>query len=152
METRLQGQIALDEIDRLADVCDPATKVLIIGRVNDVHLYRELVRRGVSEYLVAPVNPLHLIEVISGLYTSPDAAPIGRVISFVGARGGVGSSTLSHNVAWCIAERMHINTRWSISICRFGTAGLDFNEEPGQGVAEALTAPERWTTCCSTAC
>ncbi len=143
VETRLQGQIALDEIDRLADVCDPATKVLIIGRVNDVHLYRELVRRGVSEYLVAPVNPLHLIEVISGLYTSPDAAPIGRVISFVGARGGVGSSTLSHNVAWCIAERMHINTALVDLDLPFGTAGLDFNEEPGQGVAEALTAPER---------
>ena len=68
VETRLQGKAALDEIDRLADVCDPATKVVVVGRVNDVELYRELIRRGVSEYLVAPLNPLHLIEVISGLY------------------------------------------------------------------------------------
>jgi pilus assembly protein CpaE len=143
VETRLQGQTALEEIDRLAEVCDPATKVLIIGRVNDVHLYRELVRKGVSEYLVAPVNPLHLIEVISGLYLNPDAAPIGRVISFVGARGGAGSSTLAHNVGWCIAERLHINTAIVDLDLPFGTTGLDFNEEPGQGVAEALSAPER---------
>ena len=143
VETRLQGKTAVEEIDRLADVCDPATKVLVVGRVNDVELYRELMRRGVSEYLVAPLNPLHLIEVISGLYLSPDAAPIGRVVSFVGARGGAGSSTLSHNVGWCIAERMKINTTIVDLDMPFGTMGLDFNEEPSQGVADALSAPER---------
>ena len=110
VETRLQGEAALAEIDRLAEVCDPTTKVVIVGRVNDVELYRELIRRGVSEYLVAPVSPLHLIEVISGLYLNPDAAPIGRVVSFIAARGGAGSSTLAHNAGWSIAERLHINT------------------------------------------
>jgi pilus assembly protein CpaE len=143
VETRLQGKTAVEEIDRLADVCDPATKVVVVGRVNDVELYRELMRRGVSEYLVAPLNPLHLIEVISGLYLSPDSAPIGRVVSFVGARGGAGSSTLSHNVGWCIAERMKINTTIVDLDMPFGTMGLDFNEEPSQGVADALSAPER---------
>lgn len=143
VETRLQGQAAIEEIDRLAEVCDPSTKVLIIGRVNDVELYRELIRRGVSEYLVAPLNPLDLIEVISGLYLDPEAAPIGRVVAFVGARGGAGSSTLAHNVAWCIAERMKVNTTIVDFDLAFGTVGLNFNEEPGQGVADALSAPER---------
>jgi pilus assembly protein CpaE len=143
VETRLQGQAAIEEIDRLAEVCDPSTKVLIIGRVNDVELYRELIRRGVSEYLVAPLNPLDLIEVISGLYLDPDAAPIGRVVTFMGARGGAGSSTLAHNVGWCIAERLKVNTTIVDFDLAFGTVGLNFNEEPGQGVADALTAPER---------
>ena len=143
VETRLQGKTAVEEIDRLADVCDPATKVVVVGRVNDVELYRELMRRGVSEYLVAPLNPLHLIEVISGLYLSPDSAPIGRIVSFVGARGGAGSSTLAHNVGWCIAERMKINTTIVDLDMPFGTMGLDFNEEPSQGIADALSAPER---------
>ncbi len=143
VETRLQGQTALDEIDRLAEVCDPSTKVIIIGRVNDVELYRGLIRRGASEYLVAPVNPLHLIEVISGLYLDPDAEPIGRIITFVGARGGVGSSTVAHNIGWCIAEMMQIDTTIVDLDLPFGTTGLDFNEEVGQGVADALTAPER---------
>src|SRR6201995_978773 len=143
VETRLNGQAALDELDRLAEVCDPSTKVVVIGRVNDVELYRELMRRGASEYLVAPLNPLHLIEVISGLYLDPEAAPIGRVVAFVGARGGCGSSALSHNVGWCIAEELRINTTIIDLDLPFGTTGLDFNDEPNQGVADALAAPER---------
>ncbi|MBV9572000.1 MAG: AAA family ATPase [Alphaproteobacteria bacterium] len=143
VETRLQGKAAIEEIDRLAQVCDPSSKVIIIGRVNDVELYRELMRRGVSEYLVAPLNPLHLIEVISGLYLNPEAAPIGRVVSFFGSRGGSGSSTLAHNVGWCIAERLGINTTIVDLDLSFGTVGLNFNEEPGQGVAEAISSPER---------
>jgi pilus assembly protein CpaE len=143
VETRLNGQAALDELDRLANVCDPSTKVIVIGRTNDVELYRELMRRGASEYLVAPLSPLHLIEVISGLYLEPGASPVGRVITFVGARGGVGSSTLAHNVGWCIAEELQINTTIVDFDLPFGTVGLDFNDEPGQGVADALSAPER---------
>jgi pilus assembly protein CpaE len=143
VETRLQGKAAVEDVDRLAEVCDPATKVVVVGRVNDVELYRELMRRGVSEYLVAPVNPLHLIETISGLYLDPDAAPIGRVIAFMPARGGSGSSTLAHNVGWCTAEQLRINTTIIDLDLPFGTAGLDFNEEPAQGVFDALSAPER---------
>lgn len=143
VETRLKGQEALDELDRLAEVCDPSTKVIVVGRVNDVELYRELMRRGASEYLVAPLNPLHLIEVISGLYLDPDASPIGRVVAFVGARGGSGSSTLAHNVGWCVAEELHINTTIVDFDLPFGTTGLDFNDEPGQGIVDALSSPER---------
>jgi pilus assembly protein CpaE len=143
VETRLNGQAALDELDRLAAVCDPATKVVVVGRTNDVELYRELIRRGASEYLVAPLAPLQFIEVISGLYLDPGADPIGRVISFIGARGGAGSSTIAHNVGWCIAEELHINTTIVDFDLPFGTLGLDFNDEAGQGVAEALSAPER---------
>ncbi len=143
VETHAQGQAALDELEQLSTVCDPATKVLVVGRVNDVHLYRELVRRGVSEYLVAPLNPLQIIETVSGLYMKPDAPPIGRVIVFVAARGGTGSSTIAHNVGWCIAEGLKIDTAIVDLDLPFGTTGLDFNEDPGQGVADALVAPER---------
>jgi pilus assembly protein CpaE len=143
VETRLHGQAALDELERLAEVCDPATKVVVVGRTNDVELYRELMRRGASEYLVAPLAPLQLIEVISGLYLDPAAAPIGRVVAFIGARGGAGSSTLAHNVGWCIAEELHINTTIVDFDLPFGTLGLDFNDEVSQGVADALSAPER---------
>ena len=152
VETRLQGKAALDDIDRLAHVCDPATKVLVIGRHNDVELYRELIRRGVSEYLVAPLNPLNLIETISGLYTDRESQPIGRVVAFVGARGGAGSSTLAHNVGWCVAERLKIHTTIIDFDLPFGTLGLDFNEEPTQTVADALAAPERLDEFCSIAC
>ena len=143
VETRLTGEEALGELDALAEVCDPATKVIVVGRVNDVGLYRELMRRGASEYLVAPLAPLQLIEVIAGLYTDRDSAPIGKVVAFISARGGAGSSTLSHNVAWCIAEEMHIETTLVDLDLPFGTCGLDFNDESSQGVGDALSAPER---------
>jgi pilus assembly protein CpaE len=133
----------LDELDRLAEVCDPATKVIVVGRHNDVELYRDLMRRGASEYLVAPLSPLQLIEVISGLYLDPAAKPVGRVIAFVGARGGAGSSTIAHNVGWYIADELQINTTIVDFDLAFGTTGLDFNDEAGQGVADALAAPER---------
>jgi pilus assembly protein CpaE len=143
VETKLQGEEALLELDRLAEVCDPATKVVVVGRSNDVELYRELMRRGASEYLVAPLSPLQLIEVVSGLYLDPGAAPIGRVVAVVGARGGSGSSTLSHNIGWCIAEELHINTTVIDMDLPFGTVGLDFNDEASQGICDALSAPER---------
>jgi pilus assembly protein CpaE len=143
VETKLQGKAALEDVERLANVCDPATKVIVVGRVNDVELYRELMRRGVSEYLVAPLDPLHLIETISGLYVDRDTQPVGRVVAFVSARGGVGSSTLAHNVGWCIAERLRVATTIIDFDLPFGTLGLDFNEEPTQSVADALVSPER---------
>ena len=143
VETKLQGEEALLELDRLAEVCDPATKVVVVGRSNDVELYRELMRRGASEYLVAPLSPLQLIEVVSGLYLDPGSAPIGRVVAVIGARGGAGSSTLSHNIGWCIAEELHINTTVIDLDLPFGTVGLDFNDEASQGICDALSAPER---------
>jgi pilus assembly protein CpaE len=143
VETRLQGDDVISELEQLASVCDESTKVIVVGRVNDVHLYRELTRRGVSEYLVAPLDPLHFIETISGLYAGPKAAPIGRVTAFMGARGGVGASTLAHNTAWFVAEGLKIDTTIIDFDLAFGTLGLDFNEDSGQGIADALASPER---------
>jgi pilus assembly protein CpaE len=89
------------------------------------------------------LSPLQLIEVVSGLYLDPGAAPIGRVVAVVGARGGSGASTLAHNIGWCVAEELHINTTIIDMDLPFGTVGLDFNDEAGQGVCDALSSPER---------
>lgn len=130
-------------LEELAGVCDAGTKVIVIGQVNDIILYRELIRQGVSEYLVGPLTVPQVIDAVSTLYVDPGATPIGRSLVFTGVKGGVGSSTLAHNVSWCIAERlMHDVTLIDLDL-PFGTAGLDFNEDPTQGVADALIAPER---------
>nr|TFG54668.1 MAG: CtpF protein [Hyphomicrobiales bacterium] len=143
IETAAQGTAALDELESLAEVCEESTKVLIIGQANDVQLYRKLIRQGVSEYLVAPLTPVQLIETISSLYVNPDDPPIGRIVTFVGARGGAGASMLAHNVGWYIAETLKIDTAILDYDLPFGTAGLDFNQDPGQSIADALAAPER---------
>ncbi len=136
-ETLLAG------LDRLAEVCDPGTKVVVIGAANDIGLYRELMRRGVSEYLVPPLNPLQLIRTIAGLYADPTTPFVGRSLAFVGAKGGVGSSTIAHNFAWALAEQVQANTCIVDYDLAFGTAALDFNQDPIQGIADALSKPDR---------
>jgi len=143
VESSLDHGGMLTELDRLAETCDAGTKVIVVGHLNDVVLYRELLKRGVSEYLVAPVSPLQLMESISNLYTDPETDPIGQVIAFIGAKGGVGSSTICHNVAWTMSEQLKADVVIADLDLAFGTAGLDFNQDPVQGIAEALATPER---------
>lgn len=143
IDSAMQGRQLLNELDRLAESCDPGTKVIVISRHNDVILYRELLKRGVSEYLVAPVDPMGVMESISNLYNHPDTDPVGHVYAFIGAKGGVGSSTICHNVAWTMSEQLHSDVTIADLDLAFGTTGLDFNQDPVQGIAEALAAPER---------
>ncbi|MFN3624367.1 MAG: CpaE family protein [Hyphomicrobium sp.] len=143
LECSLPPDHLLAELDRLAENCDPGTKVLIIGQVNDVMLYRDLLRRGVSEYLVEPIEPLQLMEAISNLYNNPDTEPVGHVYAFIGAKGGVGSSTVCHNTAWALSEIIKADVVIADLDLAFGTTGLDFNQDPMQGIADALSTPER---------
>jgi pilus assembly protein CpaE len=131
------------ELDRLAEVCDAGTKVIIIGHTNDVELYRGLVRRGISEYLVAPVDVLGIVRAVGDLYVERSTAPLGRTIAFIGAKGGAGSSMIAHNVAWAIARNFQSDVVIADLDLPFGTAGLDFNQDPTQGIAEAIGSPER---------
>jgi pilus assembly protein CpaE len=140
------GEEILAGLDSLAEVCDAGTRVVVIGRANDVMLYRELTRRGVSDYLIAPVGTLDVVRSICGLFSSPDAKPVGRVIAVVGAKGGVGASTIAHNLAWSIARDLQLDTVIADLDLGFGTAGLDFNQDPPQGVADAVFAQDRIDT------
>jgi pilus assembly protein CpaE len=133
-------------LDQLATVCDPGTRVVVIGRVNDVTLYRELVRRGVSDYVIAPVNALDVVRSICNLFSAPEAKSIGRVIAVVGAKGGVGASTIAHNVAWAIARDLAMDSVVADLDLAFGTAGLDYNQDPPQGIADAVFSPDRVDT------
>ncbi len=143
VESSAQASQVLHEIDALAEHCDDHVKVLVIGAVNDITLYRQLVARGVSEYLVPPFQPLHIIRSISALFADPDAPFLGKQISVVGAKGGVGASTIAHNLAWALAENTHVNTTLVDLDLSFGTTALDFNQDTPQTIADALLAPER---------
>jgi pilus assembly protein CpaE len=143
VESSLPRDQMLPELDKLAESCDPGTKVVVVGHVNDVDLYRELLKRGVSEYLVEPVSPLRFMEAISGLYNNPESEPVGHVYAFIGAKGGVGSSTVCHNAAWSLSEILKANVVIADLDLAFGTTGLDFNQDPVQGIADALSSPER---------
>ncbi len=133
----------LGYLDTLAEFCDAGTKVVVVGHVNDVILYRELMRRGISEYLIAPVAVLDFVRTTSELFSGPSADPVGRTIAVVGAKGGVGASTVAHNLAWAIGQGLGAPTAIADLDIAFGTAGLDFNQDPPQGIAEAVFAPDR---------
>ncbi|MGB6536208.1 MAG: CtpF protein [Xanthobacteraceae bacterium] len=145
-ESECRGEDVLTGLDQLAQVCDAGTRVVIIGRTNDVALYRELVRQGISDYLIAPVGTLQIVRAICGLFSAPDAKPVGRIIAVVGAKGGVGASTLAHNIAFSIARDLALDAVVGDLDLAFGTAGLDFNQDPPQGIAEAVFSPDRIDT------
>src|SRR4051794_26315747 len=145
LETEGRNNI-LAGLDQLASVCDAGTRVLVIGRVNDVALYRDLVRRGVSDYLIGPVTALDVVRSICNLFSAPEAKAVGRIIAIVGAKGGVGASTIAHNVAWVIARDLALDSVVADLDLAFGTAGLDYNQDPAQGIADAVFSPDRVDT------
>lgn len=104
VESLASSSEMIEELDRLAEVCDAGTNVLVVGRVNDVNLYRALIHRGVGEYIVGPIDIAQLINTIGQFYSDVDAAPFGRTIAVLGAKGGCGASSVAHNLSWSIAK------------------------------------------------
>src|SRR5580704_16202130 len=133
----------LTSLDDLAGVCDPGTRVIVVGSESDDVPYRELVRRGVNDYVVGPVAPLDIVRSICSLFSASEAVAVGRIISVIGAKGGVGASTVAHNVAWAIARNLKLDSVVIDLDLAFGTAGLDYNQDPMQGIANAVFQPDR---------
>ncbi len=143
LETEGRGDI-LAGLDQLATVCDAGTRVVVIGRVNDVTLYRELVRRGVSDYVIAPAHAIDVVRAVCNLFSAPEAKAVGRIVAV--AKGGVGASTIAHNVAWAIARDLALDSVVADLDLAFGTAGLNYNQDPAQGIADAVFSPDRVDT------
>lgn len=132
--------VLIEQLDSLAETCDPGTKVVVVGIDNDILLYRELITRGVSDYIVAPINPLTVVRTVSSLYATGIAKPIGRVIAVTGVKGGVGASTIAHNVAFLTSSNYDVPTVLVDLDLAFGTAALNFNQDPANGLADVLAA------------
>jgi pilus assembly protein CpaE len=143
IESTTDKDSILNSLDELAQYCDAGTKVVVLGRLNDIGLYRDLMARGVSEYLIAPFGVVDFIRAVSELYNSAGATPVGRVVAFYGAKGGAGASTIAHNFAWTVSREFDMATVVVDMDLGFGTAGLDYNQDPPQGVADAIYAPDR---------
>ena len=133
----------LASLDDLAAECDPGTRVIVIGSEKDDVPYRELVRRGVNDYVVGPIEPLDIVRSICSLFNASETVMVGRVIAVVGAKGGVGASTVAHNVAWAIARSLKLDSVVIDLDLAFGTAGLDYNQDPVQTIANAVFQPDR---------
>jgi pilus assembly protein CpaE len=144
IESSVEPRQLLAELDALAEHCDENIRVLVIGYTNDIRLYRELIRRGVSEYLVAPIDPVQMIRSIAGLFADPEAPFTGKTLAVTGVKGGVGASSIAHNLAWALSERVKVNATLVDLDLNFGTTGLDFNQDAQATIADALMSPDRF--------
>jgi pilus assembly protein CpaE len=140
IESTLGRQEMLDVFDRLAECCDANTRVMAIAHINDDVLRRELLERGVNDFLIAPIDPIQLMESISNIYKS---GSVGRIITFLGAKDGVGSSTICHDVSWSISNRLKSEVVVADLDFAFGTASYAFNQDPGRSIYDALSSSDR---------
>ena len=143
VETRKHGDDLIGELSLLSEVCDAETKVMVIGTINDIVMYRDLISKGVSEYLVTPVAMADIIAAITEIYVSPESGVLGRTIAFIGAKGGTGSSTIAHNIAWAISSTYQTDVILADMDLAFGTANINLDQDPAQGIAEAVFSADR---------
>jgi len=133
---------ALEEVMQL---CPRATRVLVIGSVNDVSLYRSLTSLGVIDYLVKPVSGEVLHDALAALLddSGPDGGPQTRITAFLGVRGGIGTTSIAVATAWYFVHEFHQRAALIDLDLHFGTLALGLDLEPGRGLREALEHPER---------
>lgn len=140
----------LNDINALAEVCEPGTVVIAVGQVNDVRLYRDLIASGIQDYLLKPLAPAHVRDCLvqaQAIFSAPrggDAAPKRHIATaVVGTRGGVGASTLATSLAWLLSTEHKLPTALLDLDVHFGTGALTLDLEPGRGLTDAIDNPSR---------
>lgn len=135
------------DITRLSEVCDEGTHVIALGDVNDINLYRQFVGVGLHDYFVKPIVAANLAAAMTNAGKGAEAAApgdqVGHVVSIIGARGGVGASSLAVNVAWLLANEHKRRVALVDLDLFFGTCGLALDLDLGRGFREALENPSR---------
>ncbi|WP_380787561.1 CpaE family protein [Sphingomonas sp. R86521] len=141
----------LNDINALAEVCEPGTVVIAAGQVNDVRLYRDLVASGIQDYLLKPLQPDMLREAFGhaqAMLNAPKHVEVAvdrphSAIAVIGARGGVGASTIATSLAWLLADKEKRSTALLDLDVHFGTGALSLDLEPGRGLIDAIDNPSR---------
>ena len=141
----------LNDINSLAEVCEPGTVVIAAGQVNDVRLYRDLLASGIQDYLLKPLNPDMLRECFTQAQAMLNAPKLADAsvdrphfsVAVVGARGGAGSSTVATSLAWLLSSKEGRSTALLDLDVHFGTGALALDLEPGRGLTDAIENPSR---------
>jgi pilus assembly protein CpaE len=141
----------LNDINALAEVCEPGTVVIAAGQVNDVRLYRDLTASGIQDYLLKPLTADMLREAFGNAQAILNAPKLAEgsvdrphcATAIIGTRGGAGSSTLATSVAWLMSEKGGRTTALLDLDVHFGTGALALDLEPGRGLTDAIENPSR---------
>jgi pilus assembly protein CpaE len=132
------------EVSAARAVGGPDLKLVVLGTVNDVALFRDLLSAGATDYLVKPPTREALAGVLerqSAAGTTPDG--LGQVIVFMGSRGGIGATTSAVSCAWLLAAEQGERIALVDLDLSFGTVALKLDLDPGSGLCEALEQPSR---------
>ncbi len=138
VETTGSQDQMFDQLEALANVCDPETRLVLIGAENDIELFRTLIAEGVSDYLIAPISDERIKTSVAKIFQTRSGED-GRVIAFAGMTGGAGSSVIAHNVAYELAETYDEQVIVVDLDITYGTAALNFNMNPRQTIVDALS-------------
>ena len=141
----------LNDINGLAEVCEPGTVVIAAGQVNDVRLYRDLLASGIHDYLLKPLSASQVRDALTqaqAVFAAPrhgegDTAKPHVSAAVVGTRGGVGASTLATSLAWLFSVDHKRPTALLDLDVHFGTGALSLDLEPGRGLTDAIENPSR---------
>ena len=142
VETMAQGEAMFNELNKLAEVCQPGTRVIIVGAENDINVFKTLIEQGISQYFVSTVSNDELKAAIVDAFADKSASAKCRTLAFSGLRGGVGSSVLSHNVASSLANLYDEDVIVVDLDIPFGTAALSFNIQPQKTIVDAIAQSE----------
>ena len=143
VETSAERDTLQQDTDALAEVCEAGTQLIMVGHRNDIRLYQQMLEMGVANYMVFPVSVQALIGAISSVYKEPGKEKIGRIHAVIGARGGVGASTVAQTVALELSEQQGSDVLLVDMDMHFGSASLNLDVEPNQGLQEVVDQAER---------
>lgn len=132
-----------NELDQLASVCQPGVRVMLIGAVNDITLFKALIEQGVNQYFVNTVTTEEVRDAAQAAFAEEVVETKSRLISFMGLRGGVGSSVLAHNTAIELARQYDEDVIVVDLDLAYGTAALTYNIQPSQTILDALSQSTR---------
>ncbi len=141
---------AYGALDQLASVCTPNMRVLVVGDRNEMGFYRELTQNfGVSEYIYKPLTRINVTNLFgphvnqNGEIPRAGSSRQGRIAAVMGARGGVGCTTVAVNLGLSLAE----TTQGHVAIVDMnlsgGTSALMLGVKPPTGLRLALEEPGR---------
>lgn len=147
------GGEVMPRVEALSEVCDSDTRVILLGEVNDLHLYRELIGLGIADYLVKPVTEKLIHEALDRLMAekaaaasiaaTPSSSGNGKVVAVINVRGGAGASTIAANLSACASSALGKQTMLIDMDLAFGTQAVMFDIDPGSGLSDAMMEPGR---------
>jgi pilus assembly protein CpaE len=121
----------------------PSVPVLLFLSSLDPTLMLEAMRAGVNECLQDPVTAEELDAALARIAASRDTGPVGDVFAFLGAKGGVGTTTAAVNVATVLSRSQSGNVLLVDLHLAYGDAAIYLAAEPRFSVADALENTHR---------